>query len=210
MNRSLQVGILFSNALVVAISAPTAGAEEPRVERPLYVYVIEGAPMAATADNHIAKAVEIWKAAGIVFVPKIEKIQGARVTALLGDDRKMQSFAGESDQEKEPGYTERRNLAKLKPSPKALAVFFVLSDWMSRADPNLFQVYVDGEPALTPVGRTMAHEIGHLLLGPGHTGKPGVPWTSGLMSAGGAVNDGVDISKEDGAMARARASQIPK
>lgn len=33
---------------------------EPPIERPLYVYIIEGAPLAANADAHIKRAVEIW------------------------------------------------------------------------------------------------------------------------------------------------------
>lgn len=137
-------------------------------------------------------------------------ISGKQVKELLGEDRKLQSYAGEGDRETEPGYTERKALAKLRANPKSLAVFFVSTNWMSRAEPELFQVYVDSESGLTPTGRTMAHEIGHLLLGPGHTGKPGVPWKSGLMENAGTPNDSVDIDASDAAIARKRAEMIPK
>ena len=186
-----------------------AHAQTP-IERPLHVYIIEGAPLAANADAHIKRAVEIWSTAGIVFKPTIERITGEKVKQLLGSDRKLQSYFGDTDREKEPGYTERKALFKLRPNPKSLAVFFVNNDLSSRAEPEYFQVYVGSEPSQSPIGRTMAHEIGHLLLGPGHTGKPGVPWKSGLMENAGSINDSVSIDESDAATARKRAEQIPK
>jgi hypothetical protein len=186
-----------------------AHAQAP-IERPLFVYLIEGAPLEKNADAHIKKAVEIWSTVGIVFKPKIERITGDKVKQLLGDDRKLQSYFGDSDRESEPGWTERKALFKLRSDPKSMAVFFVNNTGSSRAEPEYFQAYVGSEPSTTPVGRTMAHEIGHLLLGPGHTGTKGVPWKSGLMENSGSVNDSISIHDADAAIARKRAEQIPK
>jgi len=128
---------------------------------------------------------------------------------------------------KEPGYSEREQLFKLKSKPDMMAVFFVTTKGQSQAELEFMQVYMDNDPMGSPLGRTLAHELGHLLLGEGHTGgeqrldpcdraaaesafqpKKEAPWTSGLMRAGNK-STATDVSAADAATARKNALAMP-
>lgn len=197
---------LAAASLTLGLHLAAAAADPQPVKRPLYIYIFDGSSKADKADDHIKRAVEIWSKAGVTFEPKVEHIKGDRIKELLGADSKLQSYAGEADRDEELGRSERSSLAKLKPNPKSLGVFILDSDWMSKADSDLFQVYINigSDPSQTPVGRTVAHEIGHLLLGGGHK------WKSGLMGDGAGFFPSVDIDKDEAAKAMKRAAQIPK
>jgi hypothetical protein len=176
----------------------------------MYVFLMDGAPLAKEWFQHCYYARKIWQKAGIQFDP-ISKPVGQKTTEnLIGKQKKL--FMPDSLQwHKEPNYTYRRNLFLLKPHPYSLGVFFVDMDMPATADGSgFFQVYVCRDIFGAPIGRTLAHEIGHILLGEGHAGSkinPG-PHTSGLMIAGNFSTD-TTISESDAKKALKTAQLIP-
>jgi hypothetical protein len=175
----------------------------------LRVYVFKNAPLARDVYAHVYGAVEIWKQAGIKFLPRFQHVTDQQAVELIGPDLVLQSYLGVVDRDDEPGKTERANLERFKHAPGTLAVFFVRNTW-TRADFDLRQAYIGDDVQGSLPGRTVAHEIGHLLLGEGHTGAPSrfAP-TSGLMYAGNRRGHSTDISDTDAKIARDTASRIP-
>lgn len=189
-------------------SHPDHNCDLKYVTRKLYVYKFKGAPL-IQVYAHASSAVRIWREAGIQFLISYIDIGDKQAVQLIGKDLTLQVYVGPLDKYDEPGYTERRNLYRLK-RPGALAVFFLRTDGPTMADIDLFQAYIGNDVAGARPGRTVAHEIGHLLLGKGHTGDAGCGITSGLMYAGNQPGGHLDdISKEDAEKARIRASKIP-
>lgn len=188
---------------------------DPRyVTRKLYVYKFYNAPLASAIYSHVNRAVDIWMQAHIQFRLVFRPIDVLEACRLLGSDpgspgkpRRLMVPWGPLDRYEEPGYTQRSNLSKMKRSPAALGVFFADAD-RTAADPGRFQVYIGEDVFGASPGRTVAHEIGHLLLGEGHTGHPDVAWKSGLMIAGNRSSL-EDIDDEDADLARKRAGKIP-
>lgn len=95
--------------------------------RPMYVFLMDGAPLAKEWFQHCYYARKIWQKAGIQFDP-ISKPVGQKTTEnLIGKQKKL--FMPDSLQwHKEPNYKYRRNLFLLKPHPYSLSVF--LSIWI--------------------------------------------------------------------------------
>ena len=94
-----------------------------------------------------------------------------------------------------------RNLANFKGSRQTLAAFFADLEWgTALADPPRFQVYLEGEYtgvdtlARGPAGRTLAHELGHILIADSHPGDPGGPTSELMLQSPGA---GTRISEAD-------------
>jgi hypothetical protein len=183
---------------------PTHKCDPRYITRTLRVYVFENSQFALNVHEHVSGAVEIWQQAGIRFLPWIQYVNDQQAVKLIGPDKTLQSYHGVLDRDDLPGATERYNLARLKGPFRAMAVFFVENDW-TRADPQYFQAYIGHDYPSRP-GRTVAHEIGHLLLGEGHTGDRGGP-TSGLMVPGNR-SSAWDISDTDAERAKIQASKI--
>ena len=192
---------------------------------PLYVYVFHRAPLANDFDKQVAAAVEIWEKAGIVLEPKVTKMNEEQTKKLLGDKLTIVTYLGCVTRFNEPGFAQRTALNKLKPNTNSLAIFFGKSDGQPMAEREFMQAYMAEKfPADSSLGRTVAHEIGHLLLGNGHTGgqarvtpcteptidvKKDVPWTSGLMRDGTKSDDST-ISEADAETARKNAKKLPE
>jgi hypothetical protein len=193
-------------------SSPLHKCDPRYVTRRLWVYVFRNAELANNVHAHINEAVRIWKAAGIQFRPLIRPIPDHDAQRILGEkDLTLRSYLGMLDKDDEPGRTQRKKLAGIKRQPGDLAVFIVKMDGPARAVPDYFLVTMGHDLTSAKPGRTLAHEIGHLLLGEGHTGgdDSSAP-TSGLMYAGNKPGgDLTDISDKDAERARERARKIP-
>ena len=180
------------------------------VRRPLYVYIFENAPLADKARAHIEEAAKIWRSVGIDFNPSYRKFTAEQVKQLIGDDLILEGCFGECDSQ-EGDWQERQRVQALKPHPDSFAVVFAKGTLglvgSTRADPFRQQVYISEDVFQPTLGRTPAHELGHLLLGRGHTGNPNVTWTSGLMAAD--PSNATDISAKDAMAARERAKKLP-
>jgi len=181
------------------------------IRRNIYVYIFEGAPLESTARAHVEAAVGIWRNAGVDFKPVYRNIGGEDLKSILGDDKKLTVFYGEADRDSGE-WQDRQRVQGLKPNKDSFAVVFARTTFMgfggTRADPERNQTYIDEDVQNAPPGRTVAHELGHLLLGEGHTGQSGVPWTSGLMYAG-TNSSAVDLTDTDSNTARGRARTVP-
>lgn len=198
--------------------------------RPLYVFVFENAPMAATAKAETEAAIAIWLKAGIRFTPVYRTIKLTEIESLLGDlDVKgavPPPFGGLEQFEKDQQDWDA--LFKLKPSGEAFAVFFVkveegiVAGLTNPAWADIFkrkQVYI-GRPfgpyeASSSPPRTIAHELGHLLLGAAcHKGSTKSTCanrpTSDLMGGPEKFGSYTNISIQDGLRARARARRLPQ
>ncbi|QHO72332.1 hypothetical protein ACH79_06525 [Bradyrhizobium sp. CCBAU 051011] len=183
------------------------------VRRNLYVFKFKNAPLASTSRAHVEAAIGIWRDAGIDFQPVYRDFSDSETAQILGDDRLLTVFFGQSGLELGE-WQDRERVQNLKPKKESFAVVFARTTFQgfggTRTDPYRVQIYIDEDVLVptAPVGRTVAHELGHLLLGEGHTGSPNVPWTSGLMEAGTASTF-IDVSATDAKRARTRAAQIP-
>lgn len=219
----LEVTVFTSGA---PAGSPHRPADPPHVGVPLHVYVMPEAPLAPTANSHVKSAVEIWEQAGIHLQPKTKRLTLLEAEPLIGKDLTVQHYLG-CPQRFDSGFEEREALARYKPSVNALAIFFVKTTAFAWAEIEFTQAYMANDLASANVGRTLAHEIGHLLLGDGHTGgeqqigrcdrfkasmtvqpKRAAPWTSGLMK-GGEASASVDISAVDAVTARRTALGLP-
>jgi hypothetical protein len=235
LSSGLKIAIALPPGSSVKVSVYTSGfpataadrpADPKHVGLPLQVYVVPSAPLENAVNAHMKAAVAIWAEAGVHLQPKITRLSKAQAETLLGSDLTIRGYLG-CIQRFSAGYERREALAHQKPKPDALAVFFVKSSGQSQAEPEFVQAYIAEDVMGAPLGRTVAHEIGHLLLGYGHTGgeqrttpcdraaseqtiepKRPAPWTSGLMRDGSSSN-GVDISERDASTARLRALQLP-
>jgi hypothetical protein len=189
---------------------PSHKCDSRYITRNLWVYVFPDAQLAAQVYAHVFHAVDIWKSAGIQFLPAIMKIDDKLASQLLCGERSLRVNIGRSvDLDEEPGRTQRQNLYRLKKQPWALAVFFVNANVLAKADPDHFQVYMSNDLVGARAGRTLAHEIGHILLGEGHNENVGCGEDSGLMYAGNqAGGTREDISTADSKKARDRARRI--
>lgn len=188
--------------------------------------LLEGAPLADKAEEHFAAAAKIWAKAGIILQKKrVRRLSKVESEKLLEKGKKLalDTYLGCPARFEEPGYSEREQLYKLKSKLDGVAVFFVTTTTQSQVEREFLQVYMDNDPRGASLGRTLAHELGHLLLGEGHTGgdqrigpcdrsaadmtiqpKRKAPWTSGLMR-GGNESDATDISSADAETARKNA-----
>jgi hypothetical protein len=215
---------LYSDGVLA--SAPDRPAQPDKVGVPVELFILEGAELANDAEKHFSAAAEIWAKAGIVLQKKrTRRLSKAESEKLLaqGKELVLDTYRGCPSRFEGPGYSEREQLFKLKSKPDAVAVFFVATRTQSQAEREFLQVYMDNNPMGAPLGRTLAHELGHLFLGEGHTGgeqrtgpcdrfaagltiqpKRPAPWTSGLMREGNASN-ATDISAADAATARQNA-----
>jgi hypothetical protein len=134
-----------------------------------------------------------------MFVNRLSKTTSAQLLAK-GTTGKLDTYWGSASRFEEPRFAEREGLLKLKSRPGALGVFVLPTITQSQPEPEFRQVYLHNGPTPEIIGRTLALEVGHLLLREGHTGgqrlngpcdtsagayKPRVaaPWTSGLVSA---------------------------
>jgi hypothetical protein len=210
-------------------STATGRPEVPnKVRIPVEVFVLENAPLAAQARKQIDAAVGIWAAAGIVLDIKLRRLSPDETDKSLGVDSKriLNTYLGCSQRFDNPGFLQRENLLKLKSDPKTLGVFYVKNTTQSQAEIEFNQLYMMDDPSSVS-GRTLAHEIGHILLGEGHVDgqraifpctlsesgiitreKEKAPWTSGLMRAGNTSNS-VEISEKDAVIARRMAISLP-
>lgn len=226
--RQRRTALVTSWALSSALASfakirPSAPDCDLIVCRPLYVYIFKNAPMAGVAKENVEAAVKIWAEVGIRFIPHYSYFDGADIEKYLGSDLQLQplDILGEPVQ-LFGDWKDRERVQNLKPSTDAFGVFFVKTGadrGGTEADFDRTQVYIDME-LLVPkqiLGRTVAHEIGHLLMDdPGHTDssikKLGRYYpTSNLMLG---RDQGVrpapsDVSAEDGLRARERAAKIP-
>jgi hypothetical protein len=196
---------------------------------PVELFMFDGAPLTNDIDRQFTAAAEIWAKAGVMLKRassrQLSKAESEKLLAK-GKPGKLDTYLGCSQRFDEPGFSERQQLVKLKSRANALGVFVVKTDTQSQAEREFTQVYLDNDPTPAVVGRTLAHEIGHILLGEGHTGgerrvgpcdsvaaaspvqnKERAPWTSGLM-----LNDSraTDITSEDAAVARKTAAALAK
>ena len=154
--------------------------------KPIYVFLSDGMPLVKSWFEHCYEASKIWQKVGIHFSPIPKHVGPKTTTNLIGITKKL-SMPDSFSWYEEPNYTYRRKLFRLKPHKYALGVFFVDMDMPATADGSgLFQVYICHDLFGAPIGRTLAHGLGHVLLGEGHIdskSNPG-PHTSGLMEAG--------------------------
>ncbi|HEX6161458.1 MAG TPA: hypothetical protein VF111_14880, partial [Thermoanaerobaculia bacterium] len=159
----LKIAVYTTGTLVKGSSPP---ADPARVGVPLNVYVLPGAPLASTIDAHVKEAVKIWDKAGVILQPKVIQIPQAKAVELLGAGAKLNLPLG-CIQRFGDGFRGREALMKHKPDPNALAVFVGPSNGVAQAEPEFLQAYFTSDIFDAPPGRTLAHEIGHLLLGYG-------------------------------------------
>jgi hypothetical protein len=198
-----------------------------RVDLAVETIVFDGAELADKIDAQLTAAAAIWEKAGVVLKPApVKRLSKADSTKHLakGSAAKLDTYMGCIQRFDEPGFAERKELLKLKSRPGAVGIFVVKTVTQSQAEREFTQIYLDNDPTLTAVGRTLAHELGHLLLGEGHTGgerRPGpcdataaamtvqpkepAPWTSGLMRN---ASTATDISAQDAVTARRAAVAI--
>lgn len=180
------------------------------VTRRLYIVVFPNARLAHDLRTDVAEAVKIWSAAGIVLNPHFKEMT-VEEEKLLGEDRKLDSIF--SDLHPDQGdWEDRAAVQRLKGSPNSLGLIFAstTSDgyFGTRADYPRTQAYIGGDVPGAPPGRTLAHEIGHILLEDGkHTGTRGSTATSGLMYGGN--NFSKEISAKDARRARTNARKLP-
>jgi hypothetical protein len=208
------------------VSVPDRPALPTKVGVPLELIILEGAELAGKAEEHFAAAAKIWAKASIILQKKrVRRLSKPESEKLLEKGKKfsLDTYLGCPSRFEEPGYSEREQLYKLKSKPDGVAVFFVATSTQSQAEREFLQVYMDHDPIGSSLGRTLAHELGHLLLGEGHTGgeqrvgpcdrsaadlavqpKRKAPWTSGLMLPANN-SDATDISSADAETARKNA-----
>jgi hypothetical protein len=182
------------------------------IRRNLYVFVFDNAPLRATARLHVEEAVRIWREVGVDFKPVYKDLNDAETEVILGKHKRLTVFFGPDD--KNAGeWQDRERVQKLKSNIRSFGVAFARTTFEgfggTKADLDRSQAYIDEDVMNAPIGRTVAHELGHLLLGEGHTGAKGSLFTSGLMRLG-TESDAKDISDADAKLARARAVSIPK
>jgi hypothetical protein len=215
--------------LVYTSGLPAASSEKPadplHVGLPLHVFVTPNAPLSDAVNAHVKEAVAIWTRAGVHLQALVVRLSAEQTKSMLGDSLSIDGYLG-CGQRFDGDFARREALWRRKPNPSALGVFFVRSASGSQAEPEFLQAYISSNPFNAPVGRTLAHEIGHLLLGDGHTGgqqrikpcdraaaeeavhvKRHAPWTSGLMRDGG-TSTSTDISGADATTARRRAIEL--
>jgi hypothetical protein len=189
---------------------------------PLYVYVLDGGPSSAEVTKDVNAAVATWEKAGVILAPKLQVLDKKTTVALLGDDESISGFYN-CDQRLDNlhgEYDARMRLSKLKPDPRSLAVFFGNAR-ITQSEPDLFQAYIGNDLNKTTPGLTVAHEIGHLFFGPGHTDsktqgacddfptltKHPVTVTSSLMTS---PQTGSNISYQDSVLARKKILTLPE
>lgn len=224
------VGQLFTpSSIRNLLKSETPLATPGDVVLPVELFMFDGATMTNDIDRQFGAAAGIWAKAGITLKRassrQLSKAESDKLLAK-GTPGKLDTYLGCSQRFDEPGFSEREQLVKLKSRANALGVFVVTTVTQSQAEREFTQLYLDNDPTPSVIGRTLAHEIGHILLGEGHTGgerrvgpcdsfaaasgvqrKEKAPWTSGLM-----LNDSsaTDISTEDAAVARRTASILAK
>jgi len=182
---------------------------EEIIERPLYIFAFDNHPEHRRVKRHIGRAIRIWKSAGIHFKPFYESLSKDRTTQILGEDGKMKASLNYAIMNPDDA-SEVNSISGLRENRKVISVVFANTTWSgvygTRADIYRNQIYVDRECG--NYGVTIAHEIGHILLGAGHTGNPNVRWTSSLMRKCGQISP--DVSDEDMSIARKRAARLPE
>jgi hypothetical protein len=137
--------------------------------------------------DHVEAAVRIWRAAGVNLRPIYYfRFDSARTTELLGTNNSLDEGPGSIGDERLQTSVEMPRLAQLKPNWWDLAVFFVDFPGESEADAERHQVYINCEPPVAgladvpaQVGRTVAHELGHIFLQ--RLGRWHSDFRSGLM-----------------------------
>jgi hypothetical protein len=216
--------------LCVVAPAPVANGPVPdRVELAIETIVFDGAAQAATIDTQLTAAAAIWEKAGVVLksapVKRLSKGESTRLLAK-GSAGKLDTYLGCVQRFDEPGFSERKELLKLKSRAGALGIFVVATTTQSQTEREFTQVYLDNDPTPNASGRTLAHEIGHILLGEGHVGgqrrigpcdsmaaqmsvqpKEPAPWTSGLMRDA-STSSSTEISAADAITARTTAVSL--
>jgi hypothetical protein len=124
----------------------------------------------------VTAAIAIWRRVGIDFDPTFRDIRGDDVKKLLGEDRILAGCFGTCEEETGE-WQDRMRVQALKPRPDTLGIFFAKGDLgligSTRYDPFRHQIYISEDVRDPVIGRTVAHEVGHSLLGRGHTGGMG-------------------------------------
>ena len=179
------------------------------IRRPIDVIIFENHPEAGQAKKHTLGALAIWRKAGIHFEPRFQYIRGKQIEKILGRDRIMEASTNYVTQHPdEQGDVNR--IWDLKTADKRLSIVFAKSslpgELGTRGDRRRQQVYIAGGNCDGGFPAVIAHELGHLLLGAGHTGKPNVKWTSTLMRECKSLGTG--ISDADAKLARERARRL--
>jgi len=180
------------------------------IQRPIDVLIFENHPIASKAKDEALRALAIWRTAGIYLVPRFQVIKGNRVADILGEDRTMVAAFNYRIMSSEDA-REINKISDIRSVKDGFAIVFAKSNISgvlgTRADPTRRQVYIAGA-CDNNFPMTIAHELGHLLLGGGHTGKKNAKWTSSLMRL---CNQGIGtvISEADAEMARASAAKWP-
>ncbi|QBE65772.1 hypothetical protein [Pseudoduganella lutea] len=203
---------------------PTSENIIPRlVHLPVNVMIFDEAPLAFNAIEHIQAAEKIWLSAGIKLVMNIRKFNSLETENILGKKKTIETHLGCVQRFDEPGYAQRKKLMTLKKTPETIGIFFAKNLTQSQAEKEFNQVYMSKTLGSKDIGRTLAHEIGHLLLGEGHPNgkaparpctipeiieKVSVKWTSGLMEPGD-ISNSTSISEDDSKIARLAARKLP-
>lgn len=122
-----------------------------------------------TVTQHVNAAVRIWRSAGVLLTPIYHQMIGStETTELLGANNSLDEGDGAAYRIRLQQSDEMSRLSRYKHHSRDLAVFFVNFPGDGKADPRRHQVYVNSDPPLTygsnPVGRTVAHELGHVFL----------------------------------------------
>jgi hypothetical protein len=147
---------------------------------------------------------EIWSAAGIdLHIVLHDKFSESETQGFIGDDDQLDAVMGTIERFKYGSSAEEAALRNLW-GPKGIAIHFI-QGMGNLSNPSLHQSYVSlGED--TPVGRTMAHEIGHLLLERENALSGDAHEYGGLMAP--FPSGSVEISEEMANKARLRAVQL--